>query len=89
MIAAPSGGAGARCVTCEARLKLGPGERFLAGAGGAALGPPLPLRLRRLLAGRFVSATPPATYTRAHTCIITLVIYLTRPSAHYTEPDRR
>lgn len=38
--------------TCEARLKLGPGERFLAGAGGAAFAPALPLRLRRLLAGR-------------------------------------
>lgn len=42
--------------TCEARLKLGPGERFLAGAGGAAFAPALPLRLRRLLAGRCDSA---------------------------------
>lgn len=42
-------------ITCEASEKLGPGDRFLLGAGGALLAAPPefdPLRFRRLFAGR-------------------------------------
>lgn len=45
-------------VTCEAREKFGPGDRFLLGTGGIGFAPAPefePFRFRRLLAGRCVS----------------------------------
>lgn len=46
--------------TCDAKLKFGPGDRFLLGTGGALfVAPPdvEPFRFRRLFAGLCVSAS--------------------------------
>lgn len=43
-----------KTTTCDAKLKFGPGDRFLLGTGGALLAPPPefePFLFRRLLAG--------------------------------------